>query len=153
DLLASPARPIVLVRRRDGVLAPSVAPGVGDVGILLPYTPLHHLLMRALPGVPLIMTSGNVTDEPIAFRDDDATARLAGIADHFLAHDRPIHLRCEDSVARVIDGAPAILRRARGYAPAPIRMPWRLARPTLALGGHLKAAFAFGVDDVAYVSP
>ena len=152
-LLQSPARPIVLARRRPGVLAEAVCAGVGDVGVLLPYTPLHHLLLRELPGMPLVMTSGNTTDEPIAFLDEDARARLGTIADHFVTHDRAIHMRCEDSVARVIGGAPMILRRARGYAPAPIRMPIAVDRPTLAVGGDLKAAFALAVHDVAFVSP
>ncbi|MEO8699867.1 MAG: carbamoyltransferase HypF [Kofleriaceae bacterium] len=153
-LLASPARPIVLARRRrNAAIAVEVAPDVEDIGIMLPYTPLHHLLLATLPNVPLVMTSGNVTDEPIAFRDADARRRLGGIARRFLTHDREIHMRCDDSIARVIDGAPAILRRARGYAPAPLRLPAALARPTLALGGHLKAAFALGEGDTAFVSP
>jgi len=152
-LLASPAAPIVLAPKRASRLAPSVAPGVGDVGVMLAYTPLHHLLVRALPNLPLVMTSGNLSDEPIAFRDDDACDRLGPIADTLLTHNRPIHMRCEDSVVRVIEGAPLILRRARGYAPAPERFPLQMATPTLALGGHLKAAFAYGTGDIAFVSP
>ena len=151
ELLASPARPIVLVPAR-GRLPASIAPGVADVGLMLPYTPLHHLLLRAFAG-PLVMTSGNVSDEPLAFRDDDARARLAPIADRFVTHDRPIHMRCDDSVVRVVAGAPLILRRARGYAPAPIRLPVAVDRPTLALGGHIKAAFALADGDRAFVSP
>ncbi|HEY5934141.1 MAG TPA: carbamoyltransferase HypF [Kofleriaceae bacterium] len=152
-LLASSARPIVLARRRPDVrIADAVAPDVGELGVMLPYTPLHELLLREV-GRPLVMTSGNVTDEPIAFDDRDARDRLGTIADRFLVHDRPIHMRCEDSVARVVDGAPMILRRARGFAPAPVRLPVMLARPTLALGGHLKAVFALGIGDTAYLSP
>jgi hydrogenase maturation protein HypF len=153
DLLASAAAPIVLASKLPSRLAASVAPAVADVGVMLPYTPLHHLLVRALPGLPLVMTSGNVSDEPIAYRDDDARERLGPIADRIVTHDRPIHMRCEDSVARVIDGAPLLLRRARGYAPAPERFPLPIGTPTLALGGHLKSAFAYGTGDVAYVSP
>jgi len=152
-LLASAAAPIVVAPKRPSRLADSIAPGVADVGVMLPYTPLHHLLVRALPGTPLVMTSGNLSDEPSAFHDDDARERLGSIADTILAHDRPIHMRCEDSVVRVIDGAPLILRRARGYAPAPERFPLRIQTPTLALGGQLKAAFAFGMGDTAFVSP
>lgn len=150
-LLTSPARPIVLARRRDALPA-VLAPGVGDLGVMLPYTPLHHLLLARLAR-PLVMTSANVTDEPIAYRDDDAHARLGGIADRIVAHDREIHIRCEDSIARIADGAPLILRRARGYAPAPLRLPAALARPTLALGGHFKSSFALGCGDTAFVSP
>lgn len=152
-LLASAAAPIVLAPKRASKLAESVAPGVADIGVMLPYTPLHHLLVRALPNLPLVMTSGNISDEPIAYRDDDARERLGSIADTMLAHDRPIHMRCEDSVVRGTDAAPLILRRARGYAPAPERFPLRFHTPTLALGGHLKAAFAYGVGDTAFVSP
>ena len=88
---------------------------------MLPYTPLHHLLLRELDGAPLVMTSGNRSDEPIAYEDDDAVARLAGIADLFLTHDRPIHLRCDDSVTRIVAGDELPLRRSRGYAPRPAR--------------------------------
>ncbi len=88
---------------------------------MLPYTPLHHLLMDGLGGMPLVMTSGNRSDEPIAYDDDDALERLAGIADLFLTNDRPIHLRCDDSVTRVVAGAELPLRRSRGDAPQPLR--------------------------------
>jgi hydrogenase maturation protein HypF len=134
-------------------LAASVAPGVADVGVMLPHAPLHHLLVRALPGLPLIMTSGNVSDEPIAYQDDEARERLGPIADRIVTHDTAIDMRCDDSVARVIDGAPLLLRRARGYAPAGERFPLPIRTPTLALGGHHNAAFAYGSGDVAYVSP
>jgi hydrogenase maturation protein HypF len=152
-LLASPARPIVLLARRPGArLSPAVAPGGNPLlGIMLPYTPLHHLLLRAFEG-PLVMTSGNRSDEPIAHEDDDALERLSGIADFFLLHDRAIRTRCDDSVMRILDGAPLPLRRARGYAPLPISLPLPLAEPTLATGGQLKSAFALGAVRRAFLS-
>ena len=116
-------RPIVLARRRaTAPLAANVAPGNPLVGLMLPYTPLHHLLAAAA-GCPLVMTSGNLSDEPLAFRNDDALARLAGVADLFLLHDRDIDTRCDDSVARVVAGAPVVLRRSRGYVPRGIPRP------------------------------
>jgi hydrogenase maturation protein HypF len=116
-LLTSPRRPIVLLRRRaDAPLAEAVAPGNRFVGIMLPYTPLHHLLGLVF-GEPIVLTSGNVSDEPIAYTDDDAFARLDGIADYFLTHDRPIHIRTDDSVTRVFRGAELPIRRSRGSAP------------------------------------
>jgi hydrogenase maturation protein HypF len=152
-LLASRQRPIVLLRRRsDGGVARGVAPGNPVLGVMLPYTPLHHLLLRALKGVPLVMTSGNHTDEPIAYEDRDALERLTAIADLFLTHDRPIHLRCDDSVTRVVAGEPLPLRRSRGYAPQPVRLPRDAPYPILALGGHLKGTFAFGLGRQAVVS-
>ncbi len=137
-LLRSPARPIVLVRRRaTAAIAASVAPGTGWLGImLLPYTPLHHLLGADFDG-PLVMTSGNRSDEPIAVGDDEARERLGGIADAFLAHDRPIHRRCEDSVVR---GAVPV-RRSRGFAPGALRLPVAAGRPIVAVGAELKSTF------------
>ena len=153
ELLESPARPIVLLRRRDGrPLAPSVAPGNPLVGVLLPYTPLHHRLSRALEGRPIVLTSGNVSDEPMAFEDGEALRRLAPIADAFLTHDRRIETRCDDSVARVCAGAPVILRRSRGFAPAALELPFRLDAAVLALGGALKSVFAFGRGSEAILS-
>src|SRR5262249_51661191 len=117
-LLRSGRRPIVLLRKRPGAgVAEAVAPGNPYLGVLLPYTPLHHLLLRDLGGVPLVMTSGNRSDEPIAYEDEDALRRLAGIADLFLTHDRPIHVRCDDSVTRLVGGQELPVRRSRGYAP------------------------------------
>ena len=130
ELLGSPAQPIVLLEKRadasGAALVDGVAPNLRELGILLPYTPLHHLLLDAR-GVPLVMTSGNLSDEPIAHDDDDARSRLGTIADGFLLHDRPIHVRCDDSIARVIRGAPMLLRRcsrlrAAGH-PTPARLP------------------------------
>jgi hydrogenase maturation protein HypF len=153
DLLVSAARPIVLMQRRvPAELAASVAPQSARLGLMLPYTPLHHLLLRALEGRPLVLTSGNRSDEPIAYQDADALARLGAIADAFLRHDRPIHLRCDDSVAMVSDSRPVLLRRARGYAPEPLRLPLELPRPVLAVGGHLKNSFVLGRGRHAFVS-
>lgn len=152
-ILTSPARPIVVLRRRpDGRVAPLVAPGNPTLGIMLPYTPLHHLILRAMNGTPLVMTSGNTSDEPIAYEDADAIARLSEIADVFLTHDRPIHLRCDDSVTRVVAGVELPLRRSRGHAPAPLVLPIACPVPTLALGGQLKATFALGRERYAFLS-
>src|SRR5262249_285567 len=99
DLLQSPAAPIVLLRKKPtAAIAQEVAPGNPRLGVMLPYTPLHHLLLRECSGLPLVMTSGNVSDEPIVYQEDEAYRRLAGIADCFLVHNRPIHVRCDDSV-------------------------------------------------------
>jgi hydrogenase maturation protein HypF len=148
-LLESRVRPIVLARRRDGApVAASVAPGTPWLGVMLPYTPLHHLLCHDF-GAALVMTSGNVSDEPIAFDDDDARARLASIADAFLSHDRPIHRRCEDSVVR----AEFPLRRSRGYAPAAVPLPLRAQRPIVAAGAELKSTFCVARGGDAFLSP
>ena len=154
-LVASRERPIVVVPRRSGSsLAPSVAPGMSTVGIMLPYTPLHHLLL-AMAGVPLVMTSGNLSDEPICASRDEVLQRLAGIADAFLMHDREIVSRVDDSVMRVAGGAPLFLRRARGFAPLPVPLP--VAAPPgmhiLAVGAHLKNTITLAADRAAYVSP
>ncbi|HYZ98346.1 MAG TPA: carbamoyltransferase HypF, partial [Acidimicrobiales bacterium] len=157
-LLTSPQRPIVLLRRRaDGALSPLVAPGNPFVGVLLPYTPLHHLLFHAVPGadapVPdaLVMTSGNLSDEPICHEDADARRRLGAIADAWLAHDRPIHLPCDDSVVRVVDGEVLPIRRSRGYAPLPLRLPFE-ASPGIAVGGELKNTFCVASGRDAWMS-
>jgi hydrogenase maturation protein HypF len=122
------------------------------LGVMLPHTPLQHLLARGMGAAPLVMTSGNLSDEPIAHEDADARERLGGVAQVFLAHDRPIRLKCDDSVVEVVAGAPVPLRRARGFAPAPLSLPLPLATPTLAAGGHLKATFALGEGARAIVS-
>jgi hydrogenase maturation protein HypF len=151
-LLTGARRPIVLLRRRDrGWLAPSVAPGTREVGLMLPYTPLHHLLAREL-AAPFVLTSGNVSDEPIAYRDDDALARLAGIADAFLLHDRPIHVRTDDSVVRVVAGDELPIRRSRGYAPQPLRLATTAAVPVLACGAELKHTFCLVKGARAFLS-
>ncbi|HEX6209422.1 MAG TPA: carbamoyltransferase HypF [Methylomirabilota bacterium] len=150
-LLASSARPIVLARRRAAApIADEVAPGCRDIGIVLPYTPLHHLLLQAV-GRPLVMTSGNASDETIAYRDDDARRRLRGVADLLVAHDRPIQVPCDDSVARVVRGTPQLVRRSRGYVPLAIRLPLAASRPVLACGGELKHTFALVRGDQAFL--
>ncbi|MHB1556789.1 MAG: carbamoyltransferase HypF [Isosphaeraceae bacterium] len=152
-LLASSVRPIVLVRKRAGIaVAEGVAPDNPWLGLMLPYTPLHHILLRGLDRHDLVMTSGNRSDEPIAFDDADALERLRGIADLFLTHDRPIHLRCDDTVTRVVAGVALPVRRSRGEAPRPVPLPVPCLRPTLALGGQLKAAFALGRGHHAFLS-
>jgi hydrogenase maturation protein HypF len=153
ELLVSSRRPIVLLRKRPAcAVAEAVAPGNPYLGVMLPYTPLHHLLMREVEGAPLVMTSGNRSDEPIAYEDHDALERLAGIADLFLTHNRPINVRCDDSVTRMINGIELPLRRSRGYAPQPITLPIECPRPTLAVGGQFKGTFALGNGRHAFLS-
>ncbi|MCA1739252.1 MAG: carbamoyltransferase HypF [Actinobacteria bacterium] len=151
-LLTSPARPIVVLERLDdnGVVE-EVAPRQRTLGVMLAYTPLHHLLLHDA-GIPLVMTSGNNSDEPIAYRDEEAFDRLCEIADYFLIHDRPIHMRCDDSVVRTAGGQPYPLRRSRGYAPAPLRLAGNFAWHTLACGGELKNAFCLAKDRHAFLS-
>ena len=154
QLLTSARRPIVLVQRRPTAareIASSVAPGNSHLGLMLPYTPLHHLLLGEV-GRPIVATSGNVSDEPIAYRDADALARLAAIADAFLVHDRAIHIRADDSVARVVGGRQVVLRRSRGYAPEPLRVRHQFPRPVLACGAELKNTFCLAKGDRAFVS-
>ena len=153
-LLDSRRAPIVLLeRRREGFprLSSVVAPGRATLGVMLPYTPLHHLLFQDLGGIPLVMTSGNRSDEPIAI-DETALEQLRGIADAFLVHDRPIHVRSDDSVTRIIEGEEAPLRRSRGYAPEPLELPLDCRIPTLAVGGQLKSTFALGRGPKAFLS-
>lgn len=153
QLVASPRRPIVLLRKRPNTaIADEIAPRNPLLGLMLPYTPLHHLLLEAVGERPLVMTSGNRSDEPIAHEDADALDRLRGIADLFLMHNRLIHVRCDDSVTRVVDGSELPLRRSRGYAPQPISLPFPCPRPLLAVGGQLKATFALGRDRHAFLS-
>jgi hydrogenase maturation protein HypF len=153
SLLESVERPIVLVpRRSDTALAASVAPGNPLIGLLLPYTPVHHLLL-ADAGVPLVMTSGNVSDEPIVYRNEDAVSRLGGIADVLLLHDRDIVTRCDDSVAMMIAGAPTVLRRSRGYVPRAIALPDRVDEPVLGCGALLKNTFCIASGHDAWLGP
>ncbi|GLF95414.1 carbamoyltransferase HypF [Streptomyces yaizuensis] len=158
-LLTGPARPVVLLRRRPGAprgaVAESVAPRSPDLGVMLPYTPLHHLLL-GLDGDPdgprvLVMTSGNLAGEPIVTDDAEARERLAPLVDGWLAHDRPIRVPCDDSVVRVVDGVPLPVRRSRGYVPAPVRLPVPVA-PVFAAGGDLKNVFALAEGDRAWLS-
>lgn len=155
-LLTSVERPIVLLRRRPwGGLCAEVAPDNPLIGLLLPYAPLHHLLL-AEAGRPLVMTSGNLSEEPIVRGNEEAMERLGGIADLFLLHDREIESRCDDSVARVIAGSPTVLRRSRGYVPRPVALPRTLrpfARPVLACGAQLKNAVCLGAGAAAYLGP
>ena len=152
-LLSGPERPIVLLPRREGArIADSVAPSLGWIGVMLAYTPLHHLLLDAA-GCPLVMTSGNLSDEPIAIGNDEALRRLGRIADAFLLHDREILSRVDDSVTRFVDDAPVLMRRSRGYAPLPLRMPVASSEPLVAVGPHLKNTFTLVRGDSAYVSP
>jgi hydrogenase maturation protein HypF len=140
-LLTSPARPIVLLERREDCgVAEEVAPRQKTLGVMLAYAPLHHVLLRDT-GIPLVMTSGNNSDEPIAYRDDEAFRQLGEIADFFLVHDRPVHMRCDDSVVRVARGETYPIRRSRGYAPAPLGVAEGFERHTLACGGELKNTF------------
>ena len=152
-LLLATERPIVLLTRRgDSGLAPEVSPDNPLVGLLLAYTPLHHLLL-ADAGRPLVMTSGNLSEEPIARDDKEAVRRLAGIADAFLVHDREIESRCDDSVARVVAGGPVLLRRSRGWVPRPVPVDPPFAQPVLACGAHLKNTFCIGLGGAAYLGP
>jgi hydrogenase maturation protein HypF len=155
--LMSPMRPVVLVDREAWLLtaapriASQVAPACPAIGVMLPYTPLHHLLLHDV-GRPLVMTSGNSTDDPIAYQDDDALIRLGDIADLFLIHDRQILTRCDDSVVHVIAKASSCVRRSRGLTPAPITLAENIPMPVLALGGQLKNAFCLAAGHCTYVS-
>lgn len=145
-VLSGAQKPIVLLKRRShDPLAPSVAPGNRDLGVMLAYTPLHHLLLERFG--PLVMTSGNLGGEPIAYRNDDARTRLVHIADGWLEHDRDIVVPCDDSVVRVVAGVQRPVRRSRGYAPMPLALPFPVL-PVLAVGGDLKNTC--GVADGRY---
>jgi hydrogenase maturation protein HypF len=151
-LLTSPARPIVLLlRHEDAGVAEDVAPRQKTLGVMLAYTPLHHLLLHDA-GIALVMTSGNRSDEPIAYRDEEAVGHLGAIADYLLVHDRPIHMRCDDSVVRVVGGDQYFIRRSRGYAPAPLRVAESFARHILACGGELKNTFCVAKERHAFIS-
>jgi hydrogenase maturation protein HypF len=152
-LLTSRERPIVVLRRRPHApLARQIAPGLDSVGIVLAYTPLHLLLLDRLGGRPLVMTSGNMSDEPIAMGNEEARLRLGSIADAFLLHDREIVARYDDSLVRVVEDRAVFLRRSRGYAPMPLRLPVATAEPLLAVGPHLKNTFTLAQGDEAFVS-
>jgi hydrogenase maturation protein HypF len=155
-LLTTVARPIVLARRREGCgIAAAVAPGIPWLGVFLPYAPLQHLLFADDRLKALVMTSANLSEEPIAIDNDEARERLRAIADTFLMHDREILQRCDDSVAAVVDGAPQLIRRARGYVPLGVELPPALgfdAPPLLAVGGHLKNVFALARGQRVYQS-
>ncbi|MEO5509940.1 MAG: carbamoyltransferase HypF [Longimicrobiales bacterium] len=155
-LLESPARPIVLLRVREagtGVqIAADVAPGNRWLGVMLPYTPLHHLLTQEISH-PIVLTSGNRAAEPIVTTDQDAVEKLGGIADVLLMHNRRITIGCDDSVMRIQSGAPSFIRRSRGFAPLPVSLPRALLTPALAVGGMLKNTFCLARGTQAFLSP
>lgn len=155
-LMQTWARPIVLARKREGGgIAEGVAPGIPWLGVFLPYAPLQHLLFASGQVRALVMTSANLSEEPIAIDNDEALERLGGIADAFLMHDREILQRCDDSVAALVDGAPQLMRRARGFVPLGVELPPKLeleAPPLLAVGGHLKNVFALARGRFVYQS-
>lgn len=150
-LILAPERPIVLVKSRPGSLPGTIAPGLDRIGVFLPYSPIHHMLLEALK-IPVIATSGNFSEEPIVKDDDEALEKLTRYADFLLLHDRQIERRCDDSVLKVVGGMPAIVRRSRGYVPLPLRLPFRLKRNVLATGGFLKNTFALGFEDQVILS-
>jgi len=154
-MLAGRVRPILIAPRRDTAgVAPSVAPRSRELGVMLPYSPLHHLLL-ADAGTALVMTSGNVSDEPIAYCDGEALERLAAIADLFVMHDRPIETRTDDSVQRSVSVAgnrrALMMRRSRGYVPESIGLPVAAAAPVLACGAELKSTFCVAKEGRAWV--
>jgi hydrogenase maturation protein HypF len=150
-LLLSVERPIVILKRKEGsTIAHAVAPYQDTLGVMLPYSPLHHLLLNG-PLRSLVMTSGNVSDEPIAYKNGQAKSRLVNIADYFLFHNRDIHMRCDDSVTRVFEGTPYVLRRSRGYVPFPIKLSFPVEM-ILACGGELKNTFCLARGPYAFVS-
>src|SRR5579859_7588033 len=159
-LLQSRRRPIVLLEQRAHCpVAPGVAPSCNTLGVMLPYTPLHHILLRDFAasieaGRPaaLVMTSGNLSDEPIAYSDNDARERLAPIAEGILTHNRDVYMRCDDSVMRIAAGGEQFLRRSRGYVPEPLPLASDLPVSLLACGGHLKNTFCLGKGRQAFVS-
>lgn len=151
EVLGSPESPIVLLRwKENSNIVREVAPGQKYLGAMLPYTPLHHLLLQE-SGMILVMTSGNLSEEPIAKDNEEAIKRLGGIADAFLLHDRDIYVQYDDSVVAVVNGETNIIRRARGYAPFPIKLPRQL-KPILACGAELKNTFCLTRDHYAFIS-
>ena len=151
-LLTSPESPIVLLEKRfdNDLLCEEIAPGNPYIGAMLPYTPLHSLLLSEI-GFPVVATSGNLSDEPICIDDHEALCRLGNIADHFLVHDRPIVRHVDDSIVRIMMGRPLVLRRARGYAPLPVKFSSELPA-AVSVGGHLKNSVAISAGDQAFLS-
>ncbi len=151
ELLLSVERPIVILnRKKDSSVAHSAAPHQNTLGVMLPYSPLHHLLLNG-PLKALVMTSGNVSDEPISYKNDEAFHRLTNIADYFLFHDREIQMRCDDSVTRVFERKPFVLRRSRGYVPFPVKLSFPIEM-ILACGGELKNTFCLTRGRYAFLS-
>jgi len=152
-LLCDPARPIVLLRRRsDSILPQSIAPGLNEIGAMLPYSPLHHLLLDGLGG-PVVATSGNVSGEPVLTENAEAEQRLGNVTQIFLQHNRPIARPADDSVMRIVAGKPRLLRAGRGIAPIELDVPGGFARPLLAVGGHMKNTVALGWEQRAVLAP
>ena len=153
ELLASPARPIVLATKKAGSkLADGIAPGLNELGAFLPYSPLHQLLLEAFSG-PLVATSANISGEPVLTDNDEVERRIAGIADAFLHHDRPIVRPADDPVFRQIAGKLRPLRMGRGCAPVEMEMSWQQQHPVLAVGGHMKGTLALSWDNRVVISP
>mgnify|MGYP000848120225 CR=1 FL=1 len=152
-LLSSPESPIVLLRKCDAnsIIAPSVAPRNPSLGVMTPYSPLHHILLHEL-GIPVVATSGNISDEPICIDEYEALQRLNGIADFFLVHNRKIVRHADDSIVRVMLGRELVLRRARGYAPFPISLSKEASNPILAVGGHMKNTVALALQSNVFIS-
>jgi hydrogenase maturation protein HypF len=152
-VLLDPVRPIVMVRKKsDSSLSPAIAPGLGELGIFLPYSPLHHLILKKFGG-PLIATSGNVSGEPVLADEGEAAHRLSGIADCFLHHNRPIVRPADDPVICVIANKPRAIRLGRGTAPLELRLPTHLDHPVFAVGGHMKVTIALAFEDRVIISP
>jgi len=152
ELLQSVQRPIVLLKKKKvNLIAPEVAPLQKNLGVILPYSPLHHLLLRD-SNLVLVMTSGNQSDEPIAYEDKEAFERLKKIADYFMFHNREIHRRCDDSVTRIFNGKEMVLRRGRGYVPLPIKVNLKFKEHILATGAQLKNTFCLARDSFAFLS-
>ncbi len=152
EALVDPVRPVIIARKGQEVLAPSIAPGLGEIGLLLPYSPLHALLLDEFGG-PLVATSGNCSGDPVEIDEGSAIERLGDVADAFLIHNRPIRRPADDAVCREIAGQVRPLRLGRGNAPLQLGLPARLERPLLAVGGHMKSTIALAWADRAVVSP
>jgi hydrogenase maturation protein HypF len=151
-LLTSPRAPIVLMKKRAGSsISEAAAPNQKRLGVMLPYTPLHHLLLEK-SGLVLVMTSGNISDEPISYVDGEALSRLSGIADFFLVNDRQIYMRCDDSVTTTFEGKEYLLRRSRGYVPEGLILPFSTKRHILACGAELKSTFCVARDNYFFPS-